>query len=449
MVIINADCIEAMRQMPTNSVDSVATDPPYELGFMGKSWDSRGIAFQVETWREILRVLKPGGHLLAFGGTRTYHRLVCAVEDAGFEIRDCVQWVHGSGFNKHGTSKLQKDMQHKAAALQGQKRRAMGMVPLELESAKRFDGFASQLKPSHEPIVLARKPLSEKTIAANMLAYGSGALNIDASRIATTDSGEIKRNGKVFDGVHEGYKRPGKSAYTHKTDWKMQPGGRYPANLILSHSPECELRGMKRVKGSKDGAIRNNDRYIYGQYKGREDTKTYYADADGMEEVEDWSCVEGCPIRAMDEQSGISKSVKGMRGVGLTTSPVYGSGQRDYDTKRGYSDAGGASRYFLNLDSEPGFLYCSKSSRREKTANGKVSNTHNTVKPIKLMKYLIQLITPPGGVLLDPFMGSGSTGVAAMELGFDFIGIELEKEYCEIASRRIEHVIEDRNSRLF
>ncbi len=340
--VLHGNSLEVLKTLEDNSVDSIVTDPPYELGFMGKKWDSTGIAYNVDLWKECLRVLKPGGHLLAFGGTRTYHRMVCAIEDAGFEIRDCIQWLYGSGFPK--SHDINKAIDKKLGAK---------------DEAQKWIGWGTALKPANEPIVLARKPLSEKTIAENVMKWGTGGLNIDGCRVET--------NGETPKGSGKGSKNSifGQVANSKGNGGNVTPElGRFPANLILD-----EEAG-----------------------------------------------------RMLDEQSGISRSVKSARGNGIGRG--YHGSNASYNTERGYSDSGGASRFF----------YCAKASKKERGE----FNKHPTVKPIALMEYLIKLVTPPEGIVLDPFLGSGTTALAALNLGRFFIGIEFNEEYCEIARRRIE-----------
>ena len=247
------DCVEVMKRLPDNSVDSVVTDPPYELGFMGKKWDSTGIAYSVAMWREVLRVLKPGGHLLSFGGTRTYHRMACAIEDAGFEIRDQLQWVYGSGFPK--SMELGKQIDKAVGAereVTGQRTAhdirgnalmdRKGSVTLNITApatpeAQQWNGWGTALKPANEPIVLARKPLSERTIAANVLKWGTGGLNIDGCRIdlngekPPTGSGKPCPNGNA-DMMSRALGNRGNT--TPVT-------GRFPANLLFDEEAAAML----------------------------------------------------------------------------------------------------------------------------------------------------------------------------------------------------------------
>ena len=338
MQLINSDCIQAMKEMADNSVDSIVTDPPYELGFMGKSWDSSGIAFNVEVWQQALRVLKPGGHLIAFSGSRTYHRMAVAIEDAGFEIRDQIMWVYGSGFPK--SMDISKALDKSAGAEReviGEKitGRALGgsnwkdgdaggmetvsITAPATESAKQWQGWGTALKPAHEPMVLARKPVIG-TIANNVLNFDVGGLNIDASRVE---------------------------------------GGRWPANFI------------------HDGLETEWAKFFYCAKTSKRDRNE---GLDGFEEV-----------RVHD---------------GRAEGKVGGNNPRN-------------------------------------RTNAAKLNHHPTVKPTSLMQYLVRLVTPPKGIVLDPFMGSGSTGKACTYEGFDFIGIDQSDEYVEIARARIEFAVKD------
>lgn len=393
--IMVGDCLELLRQMADNSVDSVVTDPPYGLSFMGKKWDYDVPA--TEVWAECLRVLKPGGHLLAFAGTRTQHRMAVRIEDAGFEIRDMIAWVYGSGFPK--SRNIGNDVD--------------GM-----------DGWGTALKPSLEPITFARKPLIG-TVAANVIAYGTGALNIDACRVSPTGErlGGGDESGKSA--KPEGWARPWMddaehvAAHNAKVTVNVDRAsrlGRWPANLIHDGSPEViaafpNAPGQLAAASSSD--TQRAGQNVYGNMKrGR-----------------------GAEASASSENSGV---------VGFHMRP----GARRLDS-------GSAARFF----------YCAKTSRKDRnegllssdapvvakdatmrdcetaewsTRNG---NSHPTVKPTDLMAYLLRLVTPPGGVALDPFMGSGSTGKAAMREGFQFIGCEIDEQYAAIARARIDHEI--------
>jgi DNA modification methylase len=398
----HGDNREVLRTMPDNSVDSIVTDPPYELGFMGKKWDSTGIAYDATLWAECLRVLKPGGHLIAFGGTRTYHRMTCAIEDAGFEIRDCIQWIYGSGFPKsldvskaidkqagaerEVVTEKHEDMfgeydktQSYSGAVQSGVTGGMnasashnGKTTVTITApatpeAQQWHGFGTALKPANEPAVLARKPLSG-TVADNVLTWGCGALNIDGCRVGSDIVGWQGAQGGSIDETQS----QGRN-YRMKSGEPRPVSGRWPANVIFDEEAAQMLDAQSGQSVSNDNVRRNQ----------------------GTDSV--------------------------ARGKFVPT------------VAHGHSDSGGASRFF----------YVAKASKAEREAGinappGERGNIHPTVKPITLMRYLVRLVTPPGGTVLDPFMGSGSTGCAAMLEAMQFIGIELSAEYLEIARRRIE-----------
>lgn len=368
--LYHGDCLEALRKLQDNSIDSIVTDPPYGLtaarpggrseatrgavmgGFMGLTWDSD--VPPVEVWVECLRVLKPGGHLLAFAGTRTQHRMACRIEDASFEIRDMIAWVYGSGFPK--SRNLDGD----------------------------WRGWGTALKPAMEPITVARKPLAG-TVAANVLTHGVGALNIDACRVGNEERTYAPKGTSVNAAM---IRVPEHRAGTAGAE--VTVSGRWPANLIHDDSDEV----VSLFPESNSSATPRNRK--------------------PKENREDWRM-----------------------------------GGAQYNDTTEYGDKGSAARFF----------YCAKASRKDRheglTDPGpqfehgatlrKVENTattgnnHPTVKPTELMAYLCRLVTPPGGVVLDPFMGSGSTGKAAMREGFRFLGCELNAEYLAIATARIEH----------
>jgi DNA modification methylase len=384
-MIINGNNIEELKKFDDNYFDSIVTDPPYEIGFMGKGWDASGIANNPEMWSECLRVLKPGGYLLSFSATRTYHRMAVAIEDSGFEIRDMVEWVYGSGFPKSLNIGKAVDK------LQGNERKSIGVVngmgkqnpewngtargrkensfKPEYEDSKgnsEYEGWGTALKPAHEPICMARKPLAEKTVAENVLKYGTGGINIDESRVGTTEElnyGTGKKSNVGFKTSPQNNDRP---VYDGQ--------GRFPANLIHDNSEEVRECFPESVSGG---------------------------------------------------------GVKGNR-------PDYKSESLDFQTSRKFrpvgigGDSGNASRFFKSI------IYQAKASKSERGT----ANSHPTVKPIALMEYLIKMVTPTNGIVLDPFMGSGSTGVACVLNDFEFIGIDLDKDYCEIARARIEGVKE-------
>ena len=415
MNLINNDCILAMKALPENSVDSIVTDPPYELGFMGKSWDSTGIANSVEMWSEALRVLKPGGHLIAFSGSRTYHRMAVAIEDAGFEIRDQIMWVYGSGFPKShniekainkidGVEFIEKPasgvgfMNPEGSGGYNTTINQLEQVGESSEQAKQWDGWGTALKPAHEPMVLARKPLIG-TVANNVLTHGTGGLNIDGSRVVSDDWDEKTVLGK-YRGNNEG-----NDSVTANFDIKE----------IKSTNTESTLIGRWPANFIHDGS---------------------------------------------DEVVALFPNVKG------ATSRTNASQKASENAMFGGGFAGTVFDDGLNT-SAARFFYCAKASKKDRNEgfdgfeekfaptmnNGigakehdpenatKKLNHHPTVKPTDLMRYLCRLITPPNGIVLDPFMGSGSTGKACAYEGFEFIGIEQSAEYCEIAKARIDFVL--------
>jgi DNA modification methylase len=387
----HGDCIEVMRGMTDGSVDSIVTDPPYELGFMGKSWDSTGIAYSVEMWTEALRVLKPGGHLLAFSGSRTYHRMACAIEDAGFEIRDQIMWLYGSGFPK--SLNVSKAIDKAAGAM----REVVGTP-----AAQQWEGWGTALKPAHEPIVMARKPLSEKTVAANVLEHGTGALNIDGSRISSTENlngGAYAKNGTERDDGW-GMQRGGAGEYE-------QPQGRWPANVIHDGSDEV-VDGFPDSKGN--GSKGGGDGGIWTTGNKKQVSPGY---VDNGSAARFFYCAKANKRDRNEGLDGFAGKEIGGKGNGLArTCATCGASVLD-----GYQCP---DRTFTNPTR---------------------ANHHPTVKPVDLMRYLVKLITPPGGVVLDPFMGSGSTGKGAVIEGFNFVGIEQDADYLDIARARIQWAI--------
>jgi len=393
--LLHGDCRDVLRTLADNSIDSIVTDPPYELGFMGKSWDASGVAYDVTVWQECLRVLKPGGHLLSFGGSRTYHRMACAIEDAGFQIRDQIMWVYGSGFPKsHNISKAIDKAEGAEREVIGQKLHARKGVSLAEErsvigagafgearmgnvtapataEAKEWDGWGTALKPAHEPIVLARKPL-DGTVANNVLTYGVGGINIDGCRVPSPDN-----DGKVWirggDGVNarSGSKQAQDNPQLNGETHTVEPNalGRFPANFIHDGSDEL-LELFPSVKADESAA-----RFFYCAKASKKDRN------EGLEGFAEWTWKD--------------------------------QGFRDNDSTH-LSPRAGAGRTSSN------------------------ANHHPTVKPTDLMRYLCRLVTPPNGTVLDPFTGSGSTGKAAVLEGFNFIGVEQSAEYIEIAKARIE-----------
>ena len=504
--------LDILPTLEDNSVDSIVTDPPYELGFMGKKWDSTGIAYNPDLWRECLRVLKPGGHLLSFGGSRTWHRIAVAIEDAGFEVRDSIAWLYGSGFPKSldiskaidksdaAEARRKRDLEFTAwirstgltasqidkitetnmgghyttsasqpavatAELFDKLRPYLPEVPDHIEKmvaertiesenfkkrefigqktgtksvdgaghgivpggiteavsiditapatpeAQQWEGWGTALKPAFEPVIVARKPLIG-TVAENVLTYGTGGLNIDGSRIITKQNEKISPfgtptksvGGLLNNGVLPQDKEKLKASYE-----KTETLGRWPANVIL-------------------------DPYT---------------------------------AELLDEQSGISKSQGGRIGKKETSNIDFGLSGNYEKGDPGFGDIGGASRFFYvakasKRDRNEGLeeLEPQRHSDREKDdgvggdnprnrTNQPRQNFHPTVKPTDLMRYLIKLVTPPNGIVLDPFTGSGSTGKAAILEGFRFIGIEMTEDYIPIIDGRLKHAEAERNKGLF
>ena len=385
--LINGDCIAEMKKMKDNSIDSIVTDPPYEIGFMNKGWDNTGIAYNKDMWKQALRVLKPGGHMLAFSSTRTYHRMVCAIEDSGFEIRDQLAWIYGSGFPK--SQNVGKMIDKKSG---------------KTKDAKKYDGWGTALKPAQEPIVLARKPLSEKTVAANVIKHGTGAIDIDNSRVGTDD--KFGGGAKGSSGFAAGYTDEGWVAGSNK--------GRWPANIIHDGSEEVLELFPDNVKGgtwAKTKGMRafNNEgkdteAIITGTDKSVGSAARFFYCAKANKQDRNDGCEE---ITA--------KSITNSKGNGL----------------------GRVCNICSASILKP--CECENNSWILPATN---KNNHPTVKPTALMQYLIKLITPIGGTVLDPYNGSGSTGKAAMLLKqYNYIGIDLSAEYIEISKARIEAAI--------
>ena len=427
--------LDMLEVIDKESIDSIITDPPYELNFMGKGWDNSGIAFQPDTWKKCFEVLKPGGYLLAFGGSRTFHRIACAIEDAGFEIRDTIMWLYGSGFPKSfniaksiegklttgsgntkdfaklngeklerghwGIAKLQKEQGYrdKDYDVESQNKKRLGKLNPTTDLAKQWQGWGTALKPSFEPIIVARKPF-KSSLVDNVIEWGVGGINIDECRVGKPYKYHIKENGFGNNFMDDNWKPSG-------NEYDKEVSGRFPANTILTYDEtdfDEVCGGFPNTKGN--GNIRHNNN----------NDKNY-------------NCYSN-----------------------------YGN----CDTK-GYEDSGSASRYF----------YCAKASKKDRdegldifedkiecdrneecysanvpfnrSANPK-KNIHPTVKPTELMQYLVRLVSPEGSTILDCFNGSGSTGKAVMyenkerDANYKYIGIELTEEYLPISKARIEYV---------
>lgn len=367
--IIHGDCKNVLKTLPDNSVDSIVTDPPYELGFIGKKWDKQKITYDISMWRQCLRVLKPGGNLLSFGGSRTFHRMAVTIEDAGFEIRDCIVWAYGSGFPKSlnigkAVDKIQGNERTNIGSEirynepsgivnigQGERKLIKRIIT---KGFSKWGGWGTALKPAVEFITLARKPLSEKNVAKNVLKWGTGGLNIDECRIPTNDM--LNGGGTIDKKNYFTVTLPSQKIRNRKG---AEIGGRFPANLI---------------------------------HDGSEEVKKLFPESN-------FRFFQSCPFTEEDYL------------------PIF---------------------------------YCPKASKKERNEGlKKIINKHPTVKPLKLIEYLVKLVTPKNGIVLDPFIGSGTTAVACIKLDRNFIGIELEKDYVEIANKRIEYYMKKKQGELF
>jgi DNA modification methylase len=549
------DCLELLKALPEASVDCVICDPPYGLGtkqptradiikylqgdrldtggdFMGKDWEIP----PVSVWEQCYRVLKPGGHLLAFAGTRTFDMMSVGIRAAGFEDRDTVasmfgpsvlQWVYGAGFPKSldiakAIDKM-LNVKGKLIRTEGRMNEPSGIVNADRgagarefvereirepasEQAKKWAGWGTALKPAWEPILCFRKPAGQAT-TRTVLENGVGALNVGECRIGNTP-----RINQPAGNVAQDLGGQGNSLQMSINGMPADAAptvtvGRWPANVILSHAQGCKLVGTKQVKGSL--ATSGGDPEGHGKYAGRfprgDGRLVGYGDADGLEEVEEWECAPNCPVSLLDQQSGISKSSDDpTRFQGLTKFPnghyvnSKAAAELTNDLSTAYGDEGGASRFFTTVEPESSFYYTAKASRTDRndgldsgqkgtyepgelcvrdnldeeelaalhaimpeTASedfsgliadknvvstarkyfrqakkGERGNMHVTVKPVALMRWLVRLVTPKGGLVLDPYSGSGTTLVAAAEEGMDFIGIELDPAYHKIASKR-------------
>ena len=367
--VLHGDSRMILREYPDNFFDSCCTDAPYELGFMGKRWDSTGIAYDTELWEQVFRVLKPGAHLAAFGGTRTYHRMTCAIEDAGFEIRDSLHWIYGSGFPKSldiskaidKTTGAEREVIARPKTAVGvfahsgkgvsqdiaKYADAYAITAPATQEAVRWDGWGTALKPSHEPIVLARKPFPG-SVAPNVLSWGTGGININASRVAHLDGknpSAARRAGKAPGREIGSWANDRRTPETFAAEHPGEDSGRWPPNILLTHSADCD----------------------------------------------DHACASGCPVLELNTQSE-------------------------------------ASRFF------PCFKYQAKAASKERPCGEVV---HSTVKPLELMRWLVRLITPLEGVVLDPFAGSGTTGEACVQEGMSYVLIEKEADYIQLIHDRL------------
>lgn len=469
--VYNGDCAEVMTQLESDSVDAIVTDPPYGLAFMGAEWDSFGGSTGKETiderrkkmneylganavvpafasshghtpklsemhefqaamtpiFAEALRVAKPGAHLLCFGGTRTFHRMASAIEDAGWEVRETIMWVYGSGFPKSMDvgKAIDKSLgadrkvvgytrggDKKGGNYHGASDRGYTIdIPITeatSDEAKQWDGWGTCLKPAWEPIIVARKPL-DGTVANNVLTWGTGAINIDACRVAyesDADRDSARPQGEATSKAAGHLAGGGDFDVKRKSFDVVQKEGRFPANLVHDGSEEV-VRLFPQSNGQQADVTGNEpshpaDGVCYGEYNGRH-----------------------------------SFAKRGDTGSAARFFNTLRDGEESAD--RTYADKGST-----NFAAKPGmrrepvsadrFFYCAKASKKDRGEG----NDHPTVKPNALMRWLVRLVCPRGGTVMDPFMGSGSTGLACIDEGMDFIGIEREKHYVEIAEKRFD-----------
>ena len=482
MTLLQGNNIDLLKELPDNSVDSVVTDPPYGLKFMNKKWDAN--VPSVDFWKEVFRVLKPGGHVLSFGGTRTYHRMAVGIEDAGFEIRDQIQWIYGSGFPK---------------------------------SLNLGNGWGTQLKPANEPICLARKPIEQDTIKANVEEWGTGGINIEEARVGDEIIASHLNEKKIsnFGGVDKDKAKKEREPFSYTVYNK----GRFPSNVIFECScdPICLARkpiDQDTIKANVEewgtGGVNIKDSRIPLSENENTSRKIYPKQGNGFlhtvngSTTDNWkdgrfpsnvifecSCDHICLARKPIDQDTIKANVEewGTGGINIKDSRIPLSPNEDISRKvtptpidsssiylnvkyiGSHNDDWKDGRFPANVmfechcdelvkserddtkyhhtnpecpchildnqwDKASRFFYVAKAGKKERNLGG--TNTHPTVKPVELMKYLCRLITPKGGTVLDPFMGSGTTGMAAKLEGFDFIGMELDPKYFEIAQKRIE-----------
>lgn len=537
--ILEGDSLQVLKELDENSVDSIVTDPPYGLKFMGKKWDYE--VPSIELWKEALRVLKPGGHLLSFGGTRTYHRMVVNIEDAGFEIRDQIMWIYGSGFPKStdvskridkeagaerelGAPQLRPDGSFRTntekvdgSSFQSGSNDKLSTIS-STDSAKQWQGWGTALKPANEPICVARKPLEKGlTVAQNVLKYGTGALNIGASRIGYTseaDKASATPQGKVTSKKPEdGYaKAAGVDSERHEIA-RSELLGRWPANIIFDEEAAQVLDEQSGIAKAKPGRVGKRGGKGFGLFddvKSANELGVWPADVGGgasrffyvakasksernkgldskniIWETETWEKPDLNSL--MENISQLAKAISDVTlraaiswstelfgkkssaqfppdliftistALKLITELKTSNASQSLNTRENIQDvikmieASGSSL----VESAESISQLLSSITNEKTAShlgvvlallqmlssikgfAKSGNFHSTVKPVKLMEYLVRLITPLNGTVLDPFMGSGTTGVACKKLGFTFIGIELDPDYAEIARKRI------------
>lgn len=428
ITLLNGDCLVKLQELDDNSVDSIVTDPPYGIDFMGKKWDYDVPSTAI--WEQCLRVLKPGGYLLAFAGTRTQHRMAVRIEDAGFEIRDMIAWVYGSGFPKsHNVGKavdaVIKTGKSDSKALRqtrmgekyeptGQEDYAKGRMfssDMKNDNTEQvidndWKGWGTALKPALEPITVARKPLEEKTVAKNVLKYGTGAINIDESRVPTDEPRKLLGNSDES-------KSDSIFRLQSRTTVGSTNQGRFPANLIHDGSEEV----TELFPYTKSGSL-TPDQQLKGGYAGKNDNGIFGSAERGG--LGNYQSSEGSAARFFY----VPKTTKKDRNDGLDKFKAKATASSEFRPNH-------AEKAKQGEDGNPYGRWTPE------------KNNHPTVKPTDLMRYLVTMVTPKGGTTLDPFMGSGSTGRGAKLGGFNFIGVELDPDYFEIAKARIDAIIEE------
>ena len=526
--VLLGDCYEILKTLPDAFVDSIVCDPPYGLGtreptakdielylegkpldtggdFMGKAWEIPS----VPTWRECYRVLKPGAYVLSFAGTRTWDIMSVGLRAAGFDNRDtissqfgspCLQWLHGQGFPK--SLNISKELRKRAKKDPAKSERYLQLADL-------FEGYGTALKPAWEPILCFRKPLAESTVADQVGATGTGGINIGATRIKHSSPEDFQKHKEQVDRIKAEGGKWGDS-WKNSSDLsgasEVTTAGRWPPNVIMSHSPLCQK------VGTRTGPAPVINRFTDGMKPfGNGAGHPYESSGGGEEEIQVYECVEGCPVRALDEQSGALTSGTGAVKRGSSAGhqgPVYENPEsRPEGTEMvSYGDSGGASRFFPQFVPDAPFFYTGKASKREKNegfaklkkntkkkgnrlvalrvkdltpeenarlvanwpesswdpkeprmeddipeaifdlfeASKPEENSHPTVKPVSLMAWLVSLVTPVGGLVLDPYCGSGTTCVAALEKGCNYLAIDRDPLYHGLAKKRLDSLTDEK-----
>ena len=491
------DSLEVLKGLEDNSIDAMVTDPPSGTAFMGKKWDTFRTKKTTETkcplakernafidalvpiFEECFRVLKPGSFSLIWGLPRSAHWTAIALEEAGFEVAETIAHAFGSGFPKSMDIAKAIQKKNKVEPI-GELPPSLGyandpqwnalnrqlIMPEPQGEAAKWIGFGTALKPAREDWILVQKPF-KGTYADNVLKWGVGGLNINACRIGANPGWEYP-NGKGGSPCHEGGFKDIPCESTQ---------GRFPANLILSHGELCQLVGTTKVKSGKAFRENSGGNNCHTEQAKPAMENMSYAGEDGLEEVELWACTPDCPVRIIDSQSGVKKSGVAIQRNrdGKVHNTVYAPRKTQKIPDVGYGDTGGASRFFYvakpaKKEKEAGCENLTSKTAAELTGRKEGSeglvmqhidgspkanpyagtsgaeprkNTHPTVKSTTLMSYLCRLVTPPEGTVLDPFTGSGSTGVAAIAEGFKFIGVEKEADYHTIAQARLEHAVKE------